>query len=26
VVVDYNFIWVELLSLYWKRCGSDGLV
>ncbi|MFN8457779.1 MAG: hypothetical protein U0401_24510 [Anaerolineae bacterium] len=25
-VVDYNFTWVELLCLYWKLKGDDGLV
>ncbi|MBI1876928.1 MAG: hypothetical protein HYR94_01600, partial [Chloroflexi bacterium] len=25
-VVDYNFTWVELLSLYWKLGGNDGFV
>ncbi len=25
-LVDYNFTWVELLGLYWKLCGDDGLV
>ncbi len=25
-VVDYNFTWVELLALYWKLQGDDGLV
>jgi hypothetical protein len=25
-VVDYNFSWVELLELYWKLGGDDGVV
>lgn len=25
-VVDYNFTWVELLSLYWQMRGDDGLI
>jgi hypothetical protein len=25
-VVDYNFTWIELLCLYWKLHGDDGLV
>lgn len=25
-VVDYNFTWVELLALYWRLQGDDGLI